>query len=130
MDELHNRGSPRLQFTKDELENDALSKPIARVEKAADKYDAAQKKLKKRYRLKLTREEGEVKAQPDGHQTDDIEAADIASTDEILDRDTGIRTDPHAPGVQNTRRRPESRNKPDVQKQSSSQKAQIGRAHV
>ena len=123
MDELHNRGSPRLQFTKDELENDTLSKPIARVEKAADKYDAPQKKLKKSYRLKLTREEGEVKAQPDGHQTDDIEAADIASTDEILDRDTGIRTDPHAPGVQNTRRRPESRNKPDVQKQSSSQKA-------
>ena len=59
------------------------------MEKTADKYDAAQKKLKKRYRLKLTREEGEVKAQPDGHQTDDIEAADIASTDEILDRDTG-----------------------------------------
>ena len=47
MDELHNRGSPRLQFTKDELENDALSKPIARVEKAADKYDAAQKKAEK-----------------------------------------------------------------------------------
>ena len=66
MDELHNRGSPRLQFTKDELENDALSKPIARVEKAADKYDAAQKKLKKRYRLKLTREESEAKAQPGG----------------------------------------------------------------
>ena len=48
MDELYNRGSPRLQFTKEELENDALSKPIARVEKAAEKYNAAQKKLKKR----------------------------------------------------------------------------------
>ena len=123
MDELHTRGSPRLQFTKDELENDALSKPIARVEKAADKYDSAQKKLKRRYRLKLTREEREVKAQPDGHQTADFEAADITSTDEILDGDTGIRTDPHAPGVQNTRQRPESRNKLDLQKQGSSQKA-------
>ena len=57
MDEHHNRGSPRLQFTKEELENDALSRPIARAEKAADKADAARKKLKKHYRLKLSREE-------------------------------------------------------------------------
>ena len=56
MDEYRNRGSPRLQFTREELENDALSRPIAKVEKAADKYEAARKKLKKK-RLRLVREE-------------------------------------------------------------------------
>ena len=56
MDEYRNRGSPRLQFTREELENDALSRPIAKVEKAADKYEAARKKLKKK-RLRLVRAE-------------------------------------------------------------------------
>ena len=63
MDEHHNRGSPRLQFSKEELENDTLSRPIARAEKAADRYDAARKKLRKHYRLKLSREE--AAASPD-----------------------------------------------------------------
>ena len=57
MDTPHNRGSPRLQFSKEELEDSALSKPIAQAQKAADKADAAREKLKKRYRLKLTMEE-------------------------------------------------------------------------
>lgn len=47
MDEYRNRGSPRLQFTREELENDALSRPIAKVEKAADKYEAAKEKTEK-----------------------------------------------------------------------------------
>ena len=59
MNEQHNRGSPRLQFSKEELENDALSRPIAKAEKAADRYDKARKKLKKHYRLRLSREEAE-----------------------------------------------------------------------
>ena len=41
MDEHRSRGSPRLQFSKEELENDALARPIAKAEKAADKYEAA-----------------------------------------------------------------------------------------
>ena len=123
MDEQHNRGSPRLQFTKEELENDALSRPIARVEETAARYDAAQKKLKKHYRLKLTREESEVKAQPDGRQTADAEDTVPPTTDESPEGAPGIKTDPHAPAVQNTRQRPENRNKPETQKQSSSQKA-------
>ena len=57
MTDNRNRGSPRLQFTKEELENDALSRPIEKAEKAADRYDAARKKLKKHYRLKLNRAE-------------------------------------------------------------------------
>ena len=48
MDEYRNRGSPRLQFSKEELENDVLSRSIAKAEKAADKYDAAKKKLNKK----------------------------------------------------------------------------------
>lgn len=58
MDENRSRGSPRLQFSKEELENDALSRPIQKAEKAADKYEAAQKKLK-RYRVRLTLENRE-----------------------------------------------------------------------
>ena len=60
MDEPRNRGSPRLQFTKEELEDSTLSKPIAKAEKAADKYEKAKGKLKKRYQLKLSREEMEA----------------------------------------------------------------------
>ena len=33
MDEPRNRGSPRLQFTKEELEDSTLSKSIAKAEK-------------------------------------------------------------------------------------------------
>ena len=33
MDEHRSRGSPRLQFSKEELENDALARPIAKAEK-------------------------------------------------------------------------------------------------
>ena len=41
------RGSPRLLFTKEELETPELEKPIARVQKAQKKYDSSQKKLMK-----------------------------------------------------------------------------------
>ena len=65
MDEPRNRGSPRLQFTKEELEDSTLSKPIAKAEKAADKYEKAKGKLKKRYQLKLSREEMEASKAPE-----------------------------------------------------------------
>ena len=54
------RGSPRLKFTKEELESTdspALSRAAEKAERAADRYDKAQKKLKTRQRLKLTVEE-------------------------------------------------------------------------
>ena len=41
------RGSPRLLFTKEELEAPELEKPIEKVQKAQKKYDSAQKKLMK-----------------------------------------------------------------------------------
>ena len=41
------RGSPRLLFTKEELETPELEKPIAKVQKAQKKYDSARKKVAK-----------------------------------------------------------------------------------
>ena len=104
MDEHRSRGSPRLQFSKEELENDALTRPIAKAEKAADKYEAAQKKLRKGYRVRLTRETRETTASssadhprnaPDEHPA-------MPQEEEIPD----VRTDPTAPAVQNTRKKP------------------------
>ena len=56
MTETRNRGSPRLRFSKEELENPELAQKAEKAKKAADRYDAAKKKLQKR-RLKLTAEE-------------------------------------------------------------------------
>ena len=104
MDEHRSRGSPRLQFSKEELENDALTRPIAKAEKAADKYEAAQKKLRKGYRVRLTRETRETTASssadhprnaPDEHPA-------MPQEEEIPD----VRTDPRAPAAQNTRKKP------------------------
>ena len=54
MAEEHNRGSPRLQFTKEELEDPTLGKLAQKAEKAADAYDKSEKKLRTKHRLKLT----------------------------------------------------------------------------
>ena len=93
MDDLHNRGSPKLQFTEEELVKDALSQPAANAEPASDGYDEAHKRLRKRYQRKVYEREMGVQdsasALPeDGEITDDAKA------------------DPKAPGVQNTRQKP------------------------
>lgn len=95
MKEQHERASPRLQFTKEELDNPELAKPIHKAEKAADKYEKAQNKLKKKRTLKLTREEVEAESPVDGHQP-----AEAISTEEIPV------PDPSAPAVLNTRKKP------------------------
>ena len=109
MDEYRNRGSPRLQFTREELENDALSRPIAKVEKAADKYEAARKKLKKK-RLRLVREE--VESEPvSAYDTAKDDAASVTAANESMpfhtaaEKEADIEIDPHAPSVRNTRQR-------------------------
>ena len=103
MDENRSRGSPRLQFSKEELENDALSRPIQKAEKAADKYEAAQKKLK-RYRVRLTLEnrESETASSTDAQQS--MHAEDLSAFQ--AEREPGIQSDPSAPAVQNTRQKP------------------------
>lgn len=86
------------------MENDALARPIAKAEKAADKYDAAQKKLRKGYRVRMTRESKETTASSASdhpHSTPDEHHA-VQQEEEIPD----VRTDPRAPAVQNTRKKP------------------------
>ena len=51
MDDTRSRASPRLQFTKEELENPALERPIAKAEKAAKKAEKAKRRLPAQYRL-------------------------------------------------------------------------------
>ena len=53
------RGSPRLLFTKEELETPELEKPIAKVQKAQKKYDSAQKKVVKHKHLTAENQIGE-----------------------------------------------------------------------
>ncbi len=73
MDQNRNRDSPRLLFSKEELENPALSRPAKKAAKAADKYEAAQKKLPTRHRLRLTKEE--IEAGQPAAETADAEPA-------------------------------------------------------
>ena len=104
MTDFHNRGSPRLQFTNEERASRALEKPIARAEKAADKAEAARKKLRNKHRLELSVEEVKADRQVTAAESSAGEAAagmpDV-SDEGILD----VRTDPAAPGVKNTRQR-------------------------
>ncbi|MGN0991460.1 MAG: hypothetical protein ACI4O4_08370, partial [Candidatus Ventricola sp.] len=74
MSEIHNRDSPRLRFSKEELENPKLAKKAEKAEKTADRYDAAKKKLQKR-RLKLTAEE--VQTEQDTVPQSDADAAEL-----------------------------------------------------
>lgn len=103
MDEHRSRGSPRLQFSKEELENDALARSIAKEEKAADKYEAAQKKMRKGYRIRLTRESGETASSSSSDHPRSVSDEHHAVPHEEETPD--IRTDP---AVQNTRKKPKS----------------------
>ena len=74
MTEPRNRGSPRLRFSKEELENPELAQKAEKAEQAADRYDAAKKKLQTR-RLKLTAEE--VQTEQDAMQQIEADAAEL-----------------------------------------------------
>ena len=74
MSKLHNRDSPRLRFSKEELENPKLAKKAEKAEKAADRYDEAKKTLQKR-RLKLTAEE--VQTEQSAIQQSEVDAAEL-----------------------------------------------------
>lgn len=74
MTETRNRGSPRLRFSKEELENPELAQKAEKAEQAADRYDAAKKKLQTR-RLKLTAEE--VQTEQDAMQQIEADAAEL-----------------------------------------------------
>lgn len=74
MTEPRNRGSPRLRFSKEELENPELAQKAEKAEQAADRYDAAKKKLQTR-RLKLTAEE--VQTEQNAMQQIEADAAEL-----------------------------------------------------
>lgn len=74
MTETRNRSSPRLRFSKEELANPELAQKAEKAEKAADRYDAAKKKLQKR-RLKLTVEE--VQTEQVAMQQSDADVAEL-----------------------------------------------------
>ena len=74
MTEPRNRSSPRLRFSKEELENPKLAQKAEKVEKSADRYDAAKKKLQTR-RLKLTAEE--VQTEQAAMQQRDTDVAEL-----------------------------------------------------
>lgn len=74
MTEPRNRGSPRLRFSKEELENPKLAQKAEKAEQAADRYDAAKKKLQTR-RLKLIAEE--IQTEQDAMQQIEADAAEL-----------------------------------------------------
>ena len=74
MTETRNLSSPRLRFSKEELENPKLAQKAEKAEQAADRYDAAKKKLQTR-RLKLTAEE--VQTEQDAMQQIEADAAEL-----------------------------------------------------
>ena len=74
MTETRNLSSPRLRFSKEELENPELAQKAEKAEQAADRYDAAKKKLQTR-RLKLTAEE--VQTEQDAMQQIEADAAEL-----------------------------------------------------
>ena len=74
MTEPRNRGSPRLRFSKEELENPELAQKAEKAEQAADRYDAAKKKLQTR-RLKLIAEE--IQTEQDAMQQIEADAAEL-----------------------------------------------------
>lgn len=74
MTETRNLGSPRLRFSKEELENPELAQKAEKAEQAADRYDAAKKKLQTR-RLKLTTEE--VQTEQDAMQQIEADTAEL-----------------------------------------------------
>ena len=92
MDEPRNRGSPRLIFTEEELKKDPLSIAVSKTEKAADRYEKARKRLKRRKRLKVVRHESDGSAMDKPVSKSDDSSSfppmeDAYITDETLDHE-------------------------------------------
>lgn len=113
MDELHNRGSPRLQFTNEERTGRALENPITKPEKAARKAITSRHTLKNKQRLTLSADEVKTGLDNSAEASDASEGL-LPETSSGPHADDGtniresreIRTDPKPPGVRNTRQKP------------------------
>ena len=112
MDECRIRGSPKLQFTKEELEDSSLAEPVGKPETATDPYDSARKRAKSRYRLNTSKEEvvSNESENPSlnyynaGTESESLSPEKPAQGTDIVIKD---------PGFQNTR------NKPNTEKENS-----------
>ena len=110
MDEYRIRGSPKLQFTREELEDSAFAEPVEKADEAANQPNAAVEK-QNRHRLRLTKEEadtGQTVKDPDNHSTDEFRSDDLSQDKPVSDN----HTDAKAPGVQNTRSKPRTEKVP------------------
>ncbi len=106
MNEFHNRGSPRLQFTKEEMDNPSQARPIAEAGQAAGKHEMAQNKLQFGYRLKHSAGEIE-KSQCNQRLAGELPNGQIEMEQNMISADGDIPlADPDAPGVLNTRKKP------------------------
>lgn len=114
MDKYRNRDSPKLQFSKEEQENDVLTKPIAKAEKVADKYAAAKQKMKKRNRVKRTMENKENDSPLLSSQQSHPQSSIISES--LIEEKQDVRIDPNAPGVRNTREKPKTAKAASTQK--------------
>ncbi len=126
MDEYRNRGSPRLLFSKEELEKDATVQPAAKAEKTGAQNGTARKKLKKRYAKRPSAEDAETiednlrgahqgaanvnvnTPAADMTENTDTTFAGISAFPGTVREGYGIRQDSLAPGVLNTRQRPQT----------------------
>lgn len=106
MDEFHNRGSPRLHFTKEEMDNPSQARPIAKAGKAAGKHEMARKKLQSGSRLKHS--DGEIeKSQRYQRLADELSNGLIGAGQNVISADGDISlADPDAPGVLNSKKKP------------------------
>ena len=89
MEEPHNRGSPHLRFTEEELKNDPLTKAVSKAEKAEESYEKARKRLKKRKRPKVAwREVGKSAADTPASPSNDMPSSpmqDSLNADDVKD---------------------------------------------
>lgn len=114
MDEYRNRGSPRLLFSKEELEKDATVQPAVKAEKTGAQNGTARKKLKKRYlerpstedveTVQSVRELNQAVSNVDTSAEAMAEKTDTLFTREVSSPKTAregysIRIDPQAPAV-------------------------------
>ena len=81
-DQENIRGSPRLLFTKEELESPELEKPIAKVQKAQKKVDSMQKKLMKHQRMKADQQPSSWN-ETEAHSADSFQPAEHAADEPV-----------------------------------------------
>ena len=81
-DQENIRGSPRLLFTKEELESPELEKPIAKVQRAQKKVDSMQKKLMKHQRMKVDQQPSSWN-ETEAHSADSFQPAEHAADEPV-----------------------------------------------